>query len=185
MIGKVIKSIADAIQQRQGYFSIFRLAINWWRFKETGHRCQMERGVRIVGRGGISLGDRVVLRRDVLIGGNGELAIGHGTSVNEGVIIAATHRVKIGNNCMIAPRAYIMDVDHQYERRDIPVAKQGYRSEPVTIGNDVWIGAQAVILKGVVIGDGAIIAANSVVNRNVGSYTIVGGCPARLLKERP
>lgn len=65
------------------------------------------------------------------------------------------------------------------------VTENTYKSyEPVTIGNDVWIGANCLIVDGVTIGHGAIIAANSVVNKNVNPYEIVGGVPAKLIKSR-
>lgn len=145
----------------------------------------MESGVRIRGGCKVTLGDRVMLRAGVFIGGGGSLVVGDGTGVNEQVIIAVTESVTIGSNCMLAARVYILDVDHVYARRDIPINQQGYSSAPVIIGDDVWIGAQAVILRGVKIGTGAIIAANSVVSHDVQPYTIVGGVPAKLIKVRP
>lgn len=185
MFPKVLRKISRKISGYSGYIGIFRCWLHRWRFERTGYRCQLESGVRILGGCAVTLGDRAVLRRDVTIGGDGELFVGSGTAVNEGVIITATQSVQIGANCMIGPRAYILDVDHQYERRDMPISKQGYRNQPVVIGDDVWIGAQAIILKGVKIGDSAIIAANSVVTTDVQSYSIVGGSPAKLLKMRP
>lgn len=65
------------------------------------------------------------------------------------------------------------------------VTQNTYKNcEDVIIGNDVWIGANCLIVDGVTIGDGAIIAANSVVNKNVGAYEIIGGVPAKLIKKR-
>ena len=156
-----------------------------WQFEKAGRRCGIESGVRILGDCRVTLGDRVIFRRGVVVGGSGQLVVGSGTVINEQVIIAATELVTIGSDCMLASRVYILDVDHVYENREIPIAKQGYKSKPVIIGDDVWIGAQAVVLKGVKIGTGAIIAANSVVTSDVAPYTIVGGAPAKLIKVRP
>lgn len=185
MFSNLLRKIVKKTSQYSGYTAIARCWLYRWKFIDVGYRCQLEGGVRILGDCAVSLGDRTVLRRNVTIGGHGELLIGHGTVVNEGTIISATRKVQIGSNCMIAPRAYILDVDHQYDRRDTPISKQGYTSQPVVISDDVWIGAQAIILKGVKIGTGAIIGANSVVTTDIQPYSIVGGSPARLLKMRP
>ncbi|PJK27986.1 acyltransferase [Minwuia thermotolerans] len=94
-------------------------------------------------------------------------------------------KVEIGANVMLAPRVYLLDVDHRFERRDIPISKQGYLVRPVRIEDDVWIGTGAVITKGVTIGRGAIIGANSVVTRDVPAYAIAAGVPAMVVKGRP
>lgn len=185
MISSLLRAVEGRLCGWSGYVAIMRCWLNSWRFEKLGRRCGVEPGVRISSHCKVTLGDRVVLRRGVLVGGSGQLHIGSGTAINEQVIIAATISVTIGTNCMLAPRVYVLDVDHDYGSRDIPICKQGYRNAPVEIGDDVWIGTQAVILKGVRIGTGAIIAANSVVTRNVEPYTIVGGAPAKFIKTRP
>lgn len=75
--------------------------------------------------------------------------------------------------------------DHEMSRRDIPMRLQGDSvSKPVVIGDDVWIGARSIILKGVHIGKGAVIAAGAVVTKDVPEYAIVGGVPAKVIKYR-
>ena len=180
-----LREIDRKLRGWSGYVAIIRFWLNSWRFEKSGRRCGVESGVRILGDCKVTLGDRVVLRRGVLISGSGQLIIGSGTAINEQVIIAATISVAIGSNCMLAPRVYILDVDHEHTSREVPMCMQGYQNSPVDIGNDVWIGTQAVILKGVCIGAGAIVAANSVVSRDVEPYSIVGGAPAKLIKMRP
>jgi acetyltransferase-like isoleucine patch superfamily enzyme len=150
----------------------------------VGFRCAVEKKVRILGLCKIFLGDRVMIRRDVIIGGEGLVKIGDNSCINEGAIIAATNSVTIGKNCMIAPRVYILDVDHEYSSKEVPICKQGYKSSPVTIEDDVWIGTQSVITRGITIGTGAIIGANSVVTKNVPPYWIVAGAPAKPIKHR-
>jgi acetyltransferase-like isoleucine patch superfamily enzyme len=84
---------------------------------------------------------------------------------------------------MIAPFVYIVDSNHNTQRNQL-MNLQRNLTKPITIGQDVWIGAQSVILPGVTIGDGAVIASGAVVNKNVSPYTIVGGVPAHLISER-
>jgi acetyltransferase-like isoleucine patch superfamily enzyme len=82
----------------------------------------------------------------------------------------------IGDNCLIGPRVEIRDDDaHQ--------VIGSVRAAPIIIGDNVWVGARATILKGATIGDGAIIAAGAVVTKDVPSRTIVGGNPARVIRE--
>ena len=81
--------------------------------------------------------------------------------------------VLIGHNCVIATLNHVMDPDHRADM--IPA--------PVHIGNKVWIGANVTILQGVTIGDGAVVAAGAVVNKNVPVRSVVGGIPAKVLKQ--
>jgi len=144
----------------------------------------MGSGVRILGRSKIILGDRVTLRRGVTIGGHGDLIIGSGTTINEAVTITCTKAVSVGSNCMLAPMVCILDVDHSISQPEIPISEQGYLVEPVSIGDDVWIGTQTIITKGVSIGDGAVIGANSVVTRDVPPMAIAAGSPAKIIRMR-
>lgn len=93
--------------------------------------------------------------------------------------------ISIGDHTIIGAYSYIISANHCFESREIPIQDQGFQGAPITIGEDVWIGTHVVILPGVTIGKGAIIAAGSIVNRNVPAYQIWGGVPARFIKERP
>ncbi len=88
--------------------------------------------------------------------------------------------IRIGDNCMVGPDVGIYTTYHDEKPEGRYLS--GY-AEPITIGNDVWIGGGARILSGVTIGDGAIIAAGAVVRNNVDSRTIVGGVPAKFIKN--
>ncbi len=84
--------------------------------------------------------------------------------------------LKIGNNVMMGPDVMIFTTNHNTERVDLPMKVQGnHPKKKVIIGNDVWIGARSIILPGVIIEDGAIIAAGSVVTKSVPAFAIVGG----------
>ncbi|MCI6691142.1 MULTISPECIES: acyltransferase [unclassified Clostridium] len=91
----------------------------------------------------------------------------------------------IGDHVLMGPDVQIYTRNHKYDRIDIPMYEQGESEiKPVTIGNDVWIGSRAIILPGVTIGDGAIIAAGAIVTKDVEPYAIVGGNPAKVIKYR-
>ena len=93
--------------------------------------------------------------------------------------------VKIGNFTMLANNVAIIGGDHNYHKPGVPIIFSGREIiRPTIIGDDVWIGAYSVIMAGVKIGNGAIIAAGSVVTKDVLPYSIGGGCPAKLIKMR-
>ena len=86
---------------------------------------------------------------------------------------------------MMGPEVAIYTVNHCTERIDIPMNVQGITPErPVVIGNDVWIGTRVIILGGVKVGTGSIIAAGSVVTKSIPAYTIVAGVPAKVVRVR-
>lgn len=91
----------------------------------------------------------------------------------------------IGRYVMMGTDVTIITRNHRFDRTDIPMMEQGFGEErPVYIGNDVWIGDRVLILPGVHIGDGSIIAAGAVVTKNVPPYSIVAGVPARKIRDR-
>lgn len=93
--------------------------------------------------------------------------------------------IKIGNYVHTGANVMMLAFNHGFYTRDIPTKEQDYLDAPIVIEDDVWIGGSSIILAGVTIGEGSIIAAGSVVNKDVPPYTIVGGVPAKVLKERP
>ena len=92
--------------------------------------------------------------------------------------------VVIGDDVMMAPEVALIATNHIHDRTDIPMNQQGEKQESIVIGNDVWIGFRAIVLAGVNVGTGAIIAAGSVVTKDVPDYTIVAGVPAKPIKTR-
>ena len=115
--------------------------------------------------------------------GDARVTVGARTTIGFHSLIYASQLIEIGDDCMIAPFVHIVDSNHGV-RRGTPMNQQANESAPIRVGNDVWIGGHAVILKGVTIGDGAIVAAGSVVREDVVPYSIVGGVPARVIGER-
>ena len=134
----------------------------------------------------ISLGAGMVLKSGARICACNEQAkvtIGERTTFGYHSFIFASAGVEIGDDCLIAPFVYIVDSDHQIAR-DQKINQQANDAAPIRIGSDVWIGTGAKILKGVTVGDGAVIAASALVKDDVAPYTIVGGIPAKKISER-
>ena len=93
--------------------------------------------------------------------------------------------VSIGNYVMMGPEVYITTVNHKHDRIDIPMMHQGNtEDEPIIIEDDVWIGRRAIILGGVTIGKGSVVGAGAVVTKDVPPYSVVGGVPAKVIKNR-
>lgn len=112
------------------------------------------------------------------IGSSGTLVIGNGTYLNRNTLIVCEDNVEIGENCKIAWDVIIMDSDLHPINESSPIV-----NKPVRIEDDVWIGCRSIILKGVTIGYGAVIAAGSVVTKNIPPRTVYGGSPAKLIAE--
>lgn len=92
--------------------------------------------------------------------------------------------IYIGKNTIIGPNVVLHSGNHVSNMREVPIRQQGHTFEPIYIGEDVWIAANVTILRGVKIGDGAIVAAGSVVTRNVPQMSIVAGVPAKIIGDR-
>lgn len=116
----------------------------------------------------------------IVVHDGGKLEIGKNLAMNASVIQCASH-ISIGDNCLIGADILIQDTDFHPVLDENGQAKP--ISKPIQIGNKVWICAKATILKGVTIGDGAIIAAGTVVSKNVPAHSLVAGNPARVIKE--
>ena len=93
-------------------------------------------------------------------------------------------RITFGDNVLVGPGVKMMSTNHGTDRDGGPMVYQTRVEADINIGTDVWIGSNAVILKGVTIGDGAIVAAGAVVTKDVQPYTVVGGVPAKFIKNR-
>lgn len=93
--------------------------------------------------------------------------------------------ITIGANVMMGPECAIYTVNHQHNRTDIPMIEQGYtHPKPVIIEDDVWIGRRVIILPGVQISKGTVVAAGAIVTKSFPPYSIIGGNPAKLIKCR-
>jgi acetyltransferase-like isoleucine patch superfamily enzyme len=113
------------------------------------------------------------------------IEIGPRAFINTGVFIAASYGITIGADALLAEYATIRDADHAFDDHHTAFNTQGLRGAPVVIGDNVWLAAKVTVTKGVTIGPGSIVGANSVVTRSIGQAEVWAGVPARLLRHRP
>jgi len=114
----------------------------------------------------------------------GVVEIGAKTVMGQECTISAYRHVRIGEQCVIADRAMFIDFDHGVVEVERPIRLQGIYKRDVEVGNNVWIGYGACILRGVSVGDNSVIGTNSVVTKDVPANAIVGGVPARIIRMR-
>ena len=107
------------------------------------------------------------------------LSLGSYVAIDEDVFLYSADKIIIGSKVAISREAFICTASH-----DITNASRPLKTAPIVIGDGVWIGARAIVLPGVTIGEGAVIAAGAVVVKDVPPFTVVGGNPARIIKER-
>jgi acetyltransferase-like isoleucine patch superfamily enzyme len=125
------------------------------------------------------LGDRTKVRCH-----EGRVEIGDKTVMGQECTISAYQRVRIGEQCVIADRAMFIDFDHGVVEVDRPIRLQGIYKRDVEVGSNVWIGYGACVLRGVRVGDNAIVGTNSVVTKDVPANAVVAGIPARIIRMR-
>jgi acetyltransferase-like isoleucine patch superfamily enzyme len=132
-------------------------------------------GTLSIGKGA-SIGQNAIIEAK---GGN--ILIGENVFVGAGCIIICKEHIRIGSNCQIAEYVVIRDQDHSSSSR--PIKDAGFKIAPIEIGEDVWIGAKATIVKGSTIGDGSIIGAHSLVRTDIPSFSLATGIPAEVTKK--
>jgi acetyltransferase-like isoleucine patch superfamily enzyme len=140
---------------------------------------------KIAPGGSVLLEQGVYIKKGAIIecAGSGTLVVKSGANVGHYAWIGSTHRVEIGVRAIIGQGASVFDVYHIFSRGKF-IAEQGYTQGATAIGDDCLIAAKATVGANVTMGRGAVAAANSVVISDVPEYTIVGGVPAKIIKER-
>ena len=165
------------------FMCLFRGLFHRLRFEKCGSLLRSEKGVRIIKKNAhIHVGDKVFLHRHAKLSVYGTdndstLKIGSNTAIGDRTEIHAGKEITIGDDSLISWDCCIMDRDYHKLMSDREIYA------PVHIGNNVWIGARVLILKGVTIGDGAVIAAGSGVTKDVPPKARAAGNPARIIKE--
>jgi acetyltransferase-like isoleucine patch superfamily enzyme len=149
----------------------------------SGHRVTLRGRAAISNEGKITLGDRVrlvstVAKLELATLPGGHLEIGNNVFINYGCSVASSNHVKIGDDCLIGAHVTIMDTDfHRVEDKSWDT-----EGVPIIIEDRVWIGNRAIVLKGVRLGHDSVVAAGSVVTKDVPPRTVVAGVPARVVR---
>jgi len=135
---------------------------------------------------GAKIGKNVVFYPHVWISKNmsSKLVIGDNVDLALGVIISANGNVTIGNRTLIGYRSQIISSNHTIPKLPQRIWNSGHVLKPVTIGSDVWIGANVIVLPGVTIGNNSVIAAGAVVTKSIPDNCIVAGVPAKVIRVR-
>lgn len=153
-------------------------------YMKRGKHTSIYRSVRkdIVPFNRFSLGDYSVIEDFCCINNAvGDLHIGHHTRI--GLHNTVIGPVSIGNHVNLAQGVVISGLNHNFQDSSKRIDEQGVSTSEITIHDDVWIGANSVITAGVTIGRHCVIAAGSVVTKDVPDNTVVAGCPARVIKQ--
>jgi acetyltransferase-like isoleucine patch superfamily enzyme len=171
-------------------FRLIKLGRNFIVTKWRLRSCQTSNGIQFTRRrpdienaGTIKIGHLVriwsnVRRTRLSVKKGGVLTIGDNCRIN-GSTIAVTNQITIGNNCRIAPDVYLMDGDFHAVDDRLSAGK----SNPIIIEDNAWVATRAMVMKGVTIGEGAVVAAGAVVTKDVQPYTMVAGVPAKFVKN--
>jgi hypothetical protein len=146
----------------------------------VGSRCR----ITVTKSGTLELGSRVVLADDAELKSAGTLRLGNCVGINRYSRIMAVDSITIGDWVTLAQFVTILDHTYNIVKNDQGAMRlSGYKTAPVKIGSNIWIGDKVTILKGVTIGDNVVIGAHSLVNRDVPSNCIVAGNPARVVRQ--
>ena len=178
--------VSETTRLLRNAFAVIRA--RWWLRRATllGPRVRLRGRPVVKAYGTIVIGDRVkldsmVARLELVAGVGGTLEIGERSLVNFGCSLVAYERVTIGERCLIGPHCMIMDTP--FHNIDPDRRLEASVVEPITIGDNVWLGARVIVLPGVNIGDDAVIGIGSVVTHDVPSRTLAVGVPARVVRS--
>ena len=190
MIGKIIAWVYSWEKKRR--YNLFKQS------SLLGKNCTIT-GKAIVNkntRESVVIKDCASIAASLFCASRGEISIGAHTWIGGNTIIRSAQKVTIGDYCLIADNVTIQDnnthpLDCQQRRKYLEKGLRDwdidcwYDSEiaPVAIANNVWIGMNSIILKGVSIGEGAVVGAGSVVTKDVAAYSVVAGNPAQVIKK--
>lgn len=130
------------------------------------------------------IGARVVFYPGVWIFTGRNLSVGNDVDLAKGVLITTDGGVTIGDRTLIGYHTSILSSNHIIPKAPDRIFGSGHQKKAVSIGSDVWIGANCTILPGVTIGEGVVVAAGSVVTRDVPPFHVVAGVPAKIVRER-
>jgi len=140
-------------------------------------------------------GSRIIIDDEVIIdafvkikpaGGMGDVKIGKNSVINSGCVLYTGNGIILGEGVAIAANCTLAPTNHEFAKSDIPIRKQGFKPSRggIVVGNDVWIGANCVVLDGAIIPNGCVIGAGSVVLGKLEPYSVYAGNPLRMIRKR-
>ncbi|MDR1776323.1 MAG: acyltransferase [Desulfovibrio sp.] len=143
-------------------------------------------GLTLLACRNMRLADGVRLGKGAFVtAGNGSLVLGKHVALSPGVHVSADEgHIEIGAYTAIGPGTVLRAANHCFDDPDKPIMLQGHKPGSIVIEENVWIGANCVITPDVRIGRGAVVGAGAVVTRDVPPFAVVGGVPARIIKQR-
>lgn len=140
---------------------------------------------------GIRLGNNVTIAKNSILVCTGVIKnkgvgilIGNNSAIGAQSFLGGQGGITIGDDVIMGPGVRIFSENHNFSSLDLPIREQGESRKGVVIGNNCWIGASSNILDGVTIGDGVVVAAGSVVTKDVPANSVIGGVPAKLITTR-
>jgi len=113
-----------------------------------------------------------------------KLTMGINSSINRGCVLNCCGEIEIGDDVLVGPNVTIYSQNHNYLDKNQIISLQGYKKSKVIINNDVWVAASVVILPGVTLAQGSVIAAGAVVTKSTEEYAVYAGVPAKKIGER-
>lgn len=147
--------------------------------------------INALSKTGISLGSNVTIQRDSILICTGVIRnLGEGiiihdnVGLNSRVYLGGQGGIEIGENVIIGPDVKIFSENHNFANKEILIKEQGETRKGVKIGSDCWIGSSSIILDGVNLGNGCVVAAGSVVTKSFLPFSVIGGVPAKIIKLR-
>jgi serine acetyltransferase len=153
-----------------------------------GRGCRLGRGVLLAGARGrpVLIGNHVSLMPGVVLSTSktGRIVIEDNVYVGEYGVVTSNAEIRVGRDTIIAPHADIVDFNHGFDDLTTRVIDQPRDAAPIVIGRDVWLGAGVKVLRGVTIGNQAVIGAGAVVREDVPERGVAVGVPARVVRRR-
>lgn len=146
-----------------------KITCQWPQRLALGNHCEVE--------------DNVIFKIHKPFAGDNYINIGERVFIGNGCEFNCNTKIIIGNDCLIASKTTMVDTGHEISRSN-KIRLQPCTIQEIIISDDVWIGTQCIVLKGVTIGDGSIIGAGSLVNKSVPPYQVWAGVPAKFIRNR-
>lgn len=156
------------------------------RIKNSGFVVLQKNVQLIVEEGGELMFDKNVTIKEnsiIYVKKNAKITFGQNSSTGHHTEVASNNHIEIGNDIIMGAYTYITDSNHGYKDKELVIRKQNMEIGSVKIGNNVWLGRGVMILKDSIVGDNSIVAAGSVVTKKFEENKILGGIPAKTIKE--